>query len=227
MICPKLNAMRAGAWISMLVSFGWVSTPAQQPDATAVIRSVDAAVAARAENVLGFTAIEHYAVYRDNDQVRPVAEMTVKDTYRKGVGKSFTILSESGSAMILKFGLHSLLDSDEEINLPGNVEKSWFISANYDMKLKQAGTVPLNGRDCYVLDIRARRKAANTIDGSMWVDMRDGTLTKIDGVATDNASPFSGAARMTRDYVNVNGYSMALHARGVDQLALWTHSCGR
>ncbi len=142
----------------VLLCAGTVTVPSQQIDSASVIQKTDAAVAARTENVLGFTAIEHYAVYRGNDQRHPVAEMTVKDTYRKGVGKSITILSESGSTIILKFGLHSLLDNDQQINLPGNLEKSWFVSANYDMKLKQAGTVQLNGRDCYLLEIRARRK---------------------------------------------------------------------
>jgi len=67
----------------------------QVPDPATVIRSVDAAVAARFENVLGFTDVEHYAVYRGDDQVHPAAEMTVRDTYKKGVGKTYTVISQS------------------------------------------------------------------------------------------------------------------------------------
>jgi hypothetical protein len=201
------------ASILVLVSLSPIAALTQQPDAAAVIRSIDAAVAARAENVLGFTDVEHYAVYRGGDETHPTAEMTVRDTYRKGLGKSYDIISESGSSIILKFGLHPLLDNERQINLPGNVEKSWFVSANYEMKLKSAATVQLNGRDCYVLDIAASRKAPNTIDGSIWVDARDGTLAQIDGIATENASAFAGATHMMRQYENVEGYSMAKHAR--------------
>jgi hypothetical protein len=163
-------------------------------------------------------------VYRGGDETHPTAEMTVKDIYRKGVGKSYTILSESGSGLILKFGLHPLLDNEQQINLPGNVEKSWFVSANYEMKLKQGGTVPLNGRDCYLLDIKARRQAPNTIDGNIWVDARDGTLAKIDGIATQNASAFSGSTHMMREYENVSGYSMAKHARAESSSWLYGHT---
>ena len=52
--------------------------------------------------------------------------MTVKDTYKKGVGKTYTVLSQSGSSILLRFGLKPLLENEQTINMPGNVEKSWF-----------------------------------------------------------------------------------------------------
>ncbi len=100
--------------------------------------------------------------------------MTVRDTYKKGEGKEYTVLSQSGSGIVLRFGLKPLLDNEKSINKPGNVEKSWFTSANYEMKLKAGGVQKLNGRDCYVLAVTAKRKAPNTINGTLWVDARDG-----------------------------------------------------
>ena len=127
-----------------------------------MIRLVDAAVAARFENVLGFTDVEHYAVYRGDDEMHPVAEMTVKDTYKKGVGKTYTVLSQSGSSILLRFGLKPLLDNEQTINQPGNVEKSWFNSANYGMKLKPAAVQKLNGRDCFALDIKPKQRGSES-----------------------------------------------------------------
>ena len=126
------------------------------------------------ENVLGFTDIEHYAVYRGSDETHPVAEMTVKDTYKKGVGKTYTILSQSGSGIVMRFGLKPLLENEKSINKPGNVEKSWFTSANYEMKLKPGGRQRLNGRDCYVLDITPNGRLPILIDGTLWVDAETG-----------------------------------------------------
>jgi hypothetical protein len=146
--------------------------------------------------------------------------MTVTDNYKKGIGKSYTVLSETGSSLIEHFGLKPLLDNEQTINQPGNVEKSWFTSANYEMKLRPGGPVPLNGRTCFILDVTARRKASNTINGSIWVDTRDGTLVQIDGVATDSASMLSGPAHMMRQYANVNGFSMAMHARAESDSSL-------
>lgn len=192
----------------------WLAiAPAQAPDAAAVIRSVDDAVATRVDRVLAFTDTEHYSVFRGSDETHPAAEMTVRDSYKKGIGKTYTILSQSGSSVIQRFGLKPLIDNEEEVNLPGNVENSWFTSANYEMKQRPGGPVQLNGRTCYVLDIKARHKAPNMIDGSMWVDARDGSLVEIDGVATKAASIFSGPAHMTRHYANIDGFAMAMHAR--------------
>lgn len=215
-----LNSTRRLSQLFVVALFAIAAAPAQAPDAAAIIRSVDAAVAARYDNILAFTDTEHYAVYRGGDQTHPAAEMTVTDNYKKGVGKSYTILSQTGSSFIQRFGLKPLLETEQTVNQPGNIEKSWFMSANYDMKLRPGGPVQLNGRTCYILDIAARRKASNTINGSMWVDVHDGTLVQIDGVATDSASILSGAAHMMRQYININGFSMATHARAESDSSL-------
>lgn len=186
---------------------------AQEPDETTVIRGIDQAVNHRYENVLGFTDTEHYSVFRGNDETHPFAEMTVKDTYRKGVGKAYTILTESGSALARKFGLRPLLDTETTVNKPGNIEQSWFDSANYEMHLKPGGPEQVKGRLCYVLTVTAKRKAPNTISGSIWVDVHDYTLAKIEGTASKNPSPFAGPTKLMREYVTTNGLSMAVHAR--------------
>jgi hypothetical protein len=197
------------------------AAPAQAPDAAAIIRSVDASVAFRVDNVLEFTDTEHYAVFRGSDETHAAAEMTVTDHYTKGVGKSYTILSQSGSSIIQRFGLKPLLDNEQTINLPGNVEKSWFVSANYEMKPRPGGLAQLNGRSCYILDIAAKHKAPNTINGTMWVDARDGSIVQIDGTATEAPSMFSGPAHMMRQYANVEGFPMAAHARAESDSALF------
>lgn len=197
-----------------------LAASAQQPEAGHIVRAVDAAVQARYDNILAFTDTEHYAVYRGNDETHPAAEMTVIDNYRKGVGKNYTVVAQSGSPTILKFGLRPLLDNEKRINLPGNLQKSWFISDNYEMRMRPSGPVQLNGRSCYIFDIAAKNRAANTINGSMWVDASDGTLVQIDGIATEAASMFSGPAHMHREYANIDGYSMAMRARAESDSAL-------
>lgn len=194
---------------------------AQQPDAAAVLRAVDANVLARVEHVLGFTDVEHYAVYRGKDRTHPVAQMTVLDIYKKGVGKSYRILSESGPELVRKFGLHPLLDSEKNINEPGNVARSWFTTANYAMELKPGGVQRMNGRACYALTIVPRHKAPNMVEGTLWVDAKDGAIVQVDGVASRSPSIFAGTTRMMRQYADVDGYPMATHARAESESALF------
>jgi hypothetical protein len=148
----------------------------------------------------------------------------VRDTYKKGVGKDYTELSESGSGVILRFGLKPLIENEKTINLPGNVEKSWFTSANYEMKLKPGGVERLNGRDCYVLDIKPKGEAPNLIIGTLWADVKDGSLVRIEGVASKSPSAFAGITHMMRQYSNISGFSMATHARAESNSALFGHT---
>ena len=184
-----------------------------QPSATAIVRQVDAAVEARVENVVGFTDIEHYAVFRGTDDTHPAAQITVKDTYRKGIGKTYTVLSQSGSDAVRKFGLAPLLEHEEEINEPGKVDNSWFTSTNYEMKLNSTATEQIDGRACYSLAIKPKHKAPNMIDGTLWVDAKDFSIVQVAGVASRSPSVFAGTTHMMRQYENIDGYSMATHAR--------------
>lgn len=196
-------------------------TLAQQPDQAAVIRLVDAKVQQRVDRVLAFTDIEHYSVYRDGDETHPAATMTVRDSYTKGVGKTYTILAQTGSAMVQKFGLRPLIENEEQINKPANVQHSWFVSANYDMKLKPGGPQRLNGRMCYALAITPKQKAPQLIDGTLWVDATDGSIVEIEGVASKSPSPFAGTTHMMRQYSNIEGFPMATHARAESKSLLF------
>lgn len=190
-----------------------VALSAQQPDAAAIVRDLDAANQARFDNVLSFTDVEHYAVFRGSDKTHPEAEMTVKMTYKKGGGKDYVILSKSGSALIQKVVLQPLLDNEKSINNPEKVAQSWFTSANYEMHLKPGVTPSIDGRQCVALSITPRHKAPNMIDGTIWIDAETHTLVQVEGIASRSPSIFAGTTKMMRRYANMHGYSMAIHAR--------------
>ena len=215
MNCRQLGKAMALAAVSFLVWLGTAAVAAQQPDSASIIGLVDAAVKARIDHVESYTVTEHYAVYRGKDETHPAAEMTVQTLYRKDSGKSYTILSESGSEFIRNHVLRTLLDNEKTINLPGIREKSWFTSANYEMQLKPGGVQLLSGRECLTLAITPRRKATNMIAGTLWVDAKDGSIVQIVGTATQSPSIFTGPAQVMRLYASVNGFAMATQAKAV------------
>jgi hypothetical protein len=193
---------------------------AQQLDQAAVIRGVDAAVLSRVNRIAGYTVTEHYAVYRGADETHSVAEMTVKTTYRRETGKSYEVVSQGGSAIIRRLGLDPILDSEKDINRPENVEHSWISSENYDMTLKP-GTQIQDGRECLVLAINPKRKAPNLIVGTLWVDAKDYTIVRLEGVASKAPSVFAGTTHMMRQYEQVEGFAMATHARAESSTFLY------
>lgn len=205
----------------LAVCFPLPAAMAQQPDQAAVIRLVDTNVQKRVDQVLAFTDIEHYSVYRGSDQTHAIATMTVRDSYTKGVGKTYTILAQTGSVLVQKFGLHPLLDNEEQVNKPVNVKRSWFTSANYEMKLTAGGRQRVNGRMCYVLRIVPKQKAPNMVDGMLWVDASDGSIVQVEGVASKSPSPLAGTTHLMRQYANMDGFPMAIHARAESQSRLF------
>jgi hypothetical protein len=212
-----LAAMTTAACLAHLST----AAAAEQPDSAAVVRGVDAAVRARFDGIAGYTVTEHYAVYRGGDQTHPAAEMTVKTTYKKDSGKSYAILSQGGSGILLKFGLNPLLENEKRINDPANREASWFTSANYEMKLKSGQPEFVNGSECLAVSINPRRKAPNLLVGTIWVDAKDYTILRIAGTASKRPTIWSGPPQMTREYAKYDGFSEATHARAVSDSALF------
>ena len=199
--------------VSLCTNFGTIPARALQLDAATVIQRVDAAVKARVDSIQGYTVTEHYAVYRNNDEIHPAAEMTVKTTYQKETGKNYEILSQQGSSILRNLVLGAILDNEKHINQPGVREGSWFISANYEMKLQPGGTQQLDGRECYLLAITPRRKAPYLIEGTLWVNAKDGSIVQIQGTASKSSSFLTGPTKVMRKYTNVNGFAEATHAR--------------
>ena len=194
---------------------------AQQVNGASVIQQIDNAALTRIDHVLSYSVIEHYSLFRNGDESHPAAEMTVKTLYRKGVGKSYTILSQTGSSLMQKFVLAPLLENEKTINQPGNVEKSWFTSSNYEMNLKAGVMQQMNGHDCLGVEIAPKRKAPNMLNGTLWVDAKDGSIVEIDGVSSRSPSMFSGPAKMMRQYATISGFAMATHARAESDSSLF------
>ncbi|UWZ83585.1 LolA-like protein [Occallatibacter riparius] len=183
---------------------------AQRPDRNATIKKIDASVTNRDENLLGYTVTELYRVYRGADKTHPAAEMTVKTTYRKETGKSYVILSQSGSELLLKEVLGRILDSERMMTQPANRAQAVLTTANYTMTVK--GDDMVDGRACNLVAIVPKKSSPYLFRGTIWVDAQDGSIVKLDGVSSKAASVLAGASQVSRQYTNINGLPMATHA---------------
>jgi hypothetical protein len=117
--------------------------------------------------------------------------------------------------------LGAILDNEKRLNQPGIREGSWFTSANYEMKLKSDASQRLDGRDCLVLTLTPKRKAPYLIEGTLWVDAKDGSIVQVQGTGSKSPSVFTGPTQMTRQYAIVAGFAQATHARAVSNSFLF------
>ncbi len=211
----------AGLLVASFLGFGANLAPAEQPDEASVIRKVDAAVKARIDHLAGYTVTEHYSVYRGKDENHPVAEMIVNTTYKQESGKSYVIVSQTGSALMRNLVLNAILDNEKHLNQPGVREGAWITSANYEMKLMPGGPQQLDGRECLVLALTPKGKAPWIIEGSLWVDAKDGSIVQIQGTASKNSSLVTGPTQLMRQYANIGGYPEATHLRALSSSFLF------
>jgi len=199
---------------ALLVSIsGGLSVVSEPIGNVAVIQGIDASVNARDTNVVGYTVNEHYAVFRHQDQDHPAAEMTVKTTYQKDIGKSFTILSESGSELLRKQVLDTILEREKLLTQPANRANAVITSSNYVMEVK--GAEVLNGRNCLLVSITPKRNSPYLFTGTIWVDAQDYSIAQFQGIASKSPSVLTGAAQVSRQYAIIDGFPMATHAKAV------------
>lgn len=192
----------------------------QSLDIGTIVRGVDASVKSRIDRLAGYTATEHYAVFRGKDEAHPAAEMLVKTTYNKQTGKSYEILSQSGSSLWRNEVLRTLLDNEKRMSQPGNVGTALIDSANYEMTLDANPRDSLNGRNCLVLDITPRRNSEYLFKGRLWVDAQDFAIVQLKGTASKSAFFLASAAEVSRQYDEMDQLPMATHAQAVSGSAL-------
>ena len=194
---------------------------AQQPaDLATVIHGVDGSVKNRIDRLAGYTVTEHYAVFRGKDESHPAAEMLVKTTYRKETGKSYEIVSQSGSSIWRNEVLGTLLDNEKRMSQPGNVETALINSTNYEMTLDANAREQFNGRDCLVIDITPRHSSQYLFKGKIWVDAQDFAIIQLKGTASKSAFFLASAANVTRQYDKMSGLPMATHAQAISGSSL-------
>ena len=208
------NRRSAPRLISGSLLFGILGLlPLQAQDANAaIIKRIDAAVYARERELLGYTVTEHYAMFRNHDEQHPAAEMLVKTSYQKDVGKKYDILSETGPPLLRKV-LETILDNERRMNQPANRATAVINSTNYEMTIKGSETV--DGRNCNVVSIKPRRVSQYALNGTVWVDAQDGSIVQLQGVTAKSPSVFAGASQLFRQYMSIEGFGMATHAQAV------------
>ena len=198
---------------ALLNSFAPLATPEPRANEAATIQKIDASVASRDGNLVGYTVTERYRVFRGGDSVHPAADMTVKTTYRKDTGKSYTILTQTGSGLLLNDVLGRVLDSERLMTQPANRVQALLNSANYTMSVK--GDAEMDGRNCLEVAIAPKRISPYLFRGSIWVDPENGSIVKLEGVAAKSPTILTGATRVSRHYEMLNGFPMATHATAV------------
>lgn len=123
-----------------------------------------------------YQALRHYAIEYRGFFRSLTAKMDVEINYDASSGKSFRIISESGSHALCQRVLRRAVDSEKEASL--NKAATALTEANYKFQLE--GSENLNGRPAYILDVEPITHSKFLYRGRIWVDAADFAVTRME-----------------------------------------------
>jgi len=131
-----------------------------------------------------YEALRHYQVQYKGFSANLVGKMEVSVTFDAASGKSFRIVSQSGSKLLCDKVLKKAVDS--EVEAAHDQAATALTPANYKFQL--AGTESLEGRPAYVLDVEPVKDSKFLYRGKIWVDAADFAVVRIKAEPAKNPS---------------------------------------
>jgi len=156
----------------------------------------------RSRKLQWYSSIRRYSVYEKNKPLD--AEIKVKMDYVSPSTKKFQVLSRSGAGWIDRWVFRSLIHAEEEAASEKRRSESAVNSANYEAKL--IGQERSQGRDCYLLELHAKRRDKFLIDGRIWVDKEDFAIVKLAGEPARSLSFWVTQANLVREYQKIGEF---------------------
>lgn len=217
-----------GITTSAAVAFGFDADPSPcRPSlalsASEVSNRLAASNAERAQNLLSFESKRHYNLEYSGFPSPYGAEMNVKVVYRAPGTKKFTIVSESGSKLLLNHVLHRLVESEQESSSDDmNRNAVALTSDNYRFSLRGCDTS--GGRDLYVMDVQPLRDNKFLYRGTIWVDAQDFAVVRIDVEPARNPSIWTKHSRIQHQYRKIGDFYVPAFNETVTETRLGGHA---
>ncbi|MGC9158763.1 MAG: hypothetical protein ACP5FH_07195 [Terracidiphilus sp.] len=156
----------------------------------------------RAEALAQYQSLRHYQVEYRGFSLRLIARMDVEVNYDARSGKSFRIVSESGSKALCRRVLRQAVESEEAAQQ--EKRPTGLVPANYRFQL--AGSETLDGRPAYILNVEPIVKNKFLIRGKIWVDAADFAVVKIDAEPAKNPSFWISRVRIRQSYAKTGDF---------------------
>jgi len=217
--------------VALVGAFGAAANSSPVPASiTAAPRSVDQVVDSLVRNdVERAQALRHYEstrVYHLSYRGFPGdrdAEMTVEAAYDSPSTKSFKVISQTGSKLIIDRVFKRLLESEKEAAQPEMHARTLLNRDNYDFALIgfEPSGVKSSGQDSqYVLAVYPKTKSKYLYRGKVWVDAVDFAVTRIEAEPAQNPSFWTKKNEIHHEYVKVQAFWLPRRNESVSYIRL-------
>ncbi len=170
----------------------------------------------RAQALRHYTEERHYQVQFSGFPSNLAASMDVEATYDAPSTKSFRIISQTGSKLLIDHVLKKLLDAEKEsAKDPSRTELT---PRNYNFTLERTDTT-LDGK-LYVFHVEPRVNRKFLYRGTIWVDAADYAVVKIEAEPAANPSFWIKKTMIHHIYAKTGNFWLPKQNRSVTQVRL-------
>lgn len=225
-LTKPLFLLAAMLGIALAAAFGDnVDSDSLPPSITTAPLSVDRVVnnlirrdAERAQTLRHFESTRVYRLaYRGFPGNRD-AEMTVEATYDSPSTKSFKVISQTGSKLVINRVFARLLEGEKEAAQPEIHARTQLNRDNYDFALVAFEASATGGQ--YVLAVRPKTKSKYLYRGKVWVDGTDFAVTRIEAEPAQNPSFWTKKSEIRHEYMKVQNFWLPRRNESVSYIRL-------
>jgi hypothetical protein len=163
-----------------------------------------------------YEALRHYQVQYKGLGTSLAAKMDVEVNFDNVSGKSFRVVSQSGSRLLCDKVLKRAVDSEEEA--AKDKESTALTPANYHFQL--AGNEQLNGRPTYILQVEPLKKSKFLYRGRVWVDAADYAVAKIEVEPAKNPSFWISSTKIENTSSETDGIWLPQNNRSESRIRI-------
>lgn len=158
--------------------------PTASPSTTEIVRQIQQHNQARTDGLRQYKALRHYQVQYKGFSTTLDAKMDVEVSYDTQSGKTFRVVSQSGSSFLCDKVLKRAVDSERE----AGHDKGATALSEVNYRFTQLGSETVDGRPAYILNVEPLTDSKFLYRGKIWVDAADYAVVKIDAEPAKNPS---------------------------------------
>jgi hypothetical protein len=187
------------------------------PSVDEIVQKVMAANARRSAELRGFQGKRKYDLQYHGLLGGREASMEVLATYSAPDQRTFSVVSQSGSKLLLNRVLLKLLDSEKEaFEHRKQVELS---PENYKFELVGADS-SADGNSCFVLAVKPRKPNKFLYAGKIWVDSHDFAVVRMEGEPAKSPSFWIRDTEIDCTWEKVGNFWFIAHNRSVSHIRM-------
>jgi len=176
----------------------------------------------RHDDLQAYTGEREYHLLYTGFPGRHEADLVIQVNYQAPNEKQFTILSQSGSGVIVNRVFKKLLETERETADAEGQERSAVSPENYDFEL--LGREELNGRPSYILKVEPRTDNKLLYRGKIWVDAADFAVAKIEAEPAHKPSFWISNTIIHHTYGKIGEFWLPEHNESTSEVRLGGHA---